>query len=92
MSVQWVAVLLDGDRLVPMMVDGESFERVFSGLGRVHVEQHDDGRWYAAVYWTQIPSYAHQGTEPIRYAQGAFGATPWEAAATLRREMGLTLP
>lgn len=90
--LSWGAVLLDGNRLVPVVVDSKSFSRVFSGLDRIEVERFEDGRWLASVYWTQLPAYPHQGKRPIRYAHGEFGATPWEAAARLREEMGLSMP
>lgn len=62
------------------------------GLGVVWTEQHSGGLWYAAVYWRQLPGYPHQGTDPIRYALGAFGETEAESVAKLRAELGLTVP
>lgn len=63
-----------------------------SKFGRKACREHVAEPWHASTYWTQLPAYPHQGTAPIRYAHGAFGATRDEAVARLRAEMGLCLP
>lgn len=62
------------------------------GLGVIWVERFSSGEWCAAVYWTQLPAYEHQGTRPIRYGFNAYGETPDDAVANLRADMGLDLP
>jgi hypothetical protein len=65
---------------------------VSTGLGTVWTECHYDGKWYAAVYWRQLPAWPQQGTAPIRYGHGEFGDTEDEAISKLLRERGLVAP